>query len=69
MTGRIININEMSGLLEVNIESGTVSIEMLGIYDVDIGDILSGEFELFGLNTLYNNTKNQYMSIFKDNQN
>ncbi len=64
MKGVVKGINRNNGLVAVQLECGEFSIfEPLGGYDIDIGDVISGEIDFDGGNDARNISKDEDMDI------
>ena len=65
MKGKVAMLNpqkEMAVILTENDEFTTV--EVLGDYNIDIGDIILGNLESLGGETFYNETKMERFNVF-----
>jgi exosome complex RNA-binding protein Rrp4 len=70
MRGTIKLINNPKGMLAVETEEGQYSvIELLGEYSPEVGDIVSGNLESTGGETLRNVTQRQDWNVFIQNAN
>ena len=67
MEGQVKNINNHNGWVAVLLENGEYSIfEALGGYDIEVGDIISGEIDFDGGAIAYNRTKDEHMDIITE---
>ena len=65
MNGQITFINQRRGMAAVLTSNGGFTvIELLGGYDVQIGDVVSGDLESHGGETIYNNTQMESMDVY-----
>jgi len=65
MIGKVRAINHKEGLIAVETDSNEFSIiELLGGYDVEMGDIISGDLESLGSETVINKTQKEEMDVF-----
>lgn len=64
MRGRVIGINNRKGFIAVDTGNGITVIELLGGYEVDMDDTVSGDLEAHGGETIINETQNESMEVF-----
>lgn len=65
MRGTIKAINQDKGLIAVETNSGEYSvIELIGGYNVEIDDIISGVLESLGRKTVMNETQSEEIDVF-----
>lgn len=65
MIGKVCAINQQKGLIAVETNSNEFSIlELIGGYDVEIDDIISGDLESLGSETVINKTQTEEMDVF-----
>ncbi len=64
MKGEVIATNPHKGYIAVRTDGGTSVIELLGAYSVEIDDIISGNLERIGGETLRNETQLESMDVF-----
>lgn len=65
MKGKIVLLNPKRGMVTALTENGEyTSFEILGGYDVEIGDVISGNLESLGGETFYNQTKKEKFEVF-----
>jgi len=64
MIGKVRAINHKKGLIAVETSSGDLSlIELLGGYEVEIDDVISGSLESLGCEEVINKTQDEEMSV------
>ena len=64
MKGIVKSVNHKNGLVAVQLENGEYSIfEPLGGYDIEIGDVISGEIDFDGGINAFNHSKNESLDI------
>ena len=65
MTGKVRAINQQKGFIAVETDSNEFSVfELLGGYDVEIGDVISGDLKSLGGETVINKTQSEEMDVF-----
>lgn len=65
MNGIIRAINYNRGIIAVEVDGGDYTIvELCGDYDVNIEDVITGDLESSGGETLFNKTNNEKMDTF-----
>ncbi len=65
MIGKVRAINQQKGFIAVEIDGNEFSvIELLGEYGVEIGDVISGNIESLGRETVINKTQLEEMDVF-----
>ena len=65
MQGTIVLINRKRGLAAVLTENGEfTTFEILGAYDIDLGDIVAGDMEELDHKSWRNVTKNEEIDVF-----
>ncbi len=65
MKGTVVLINRSRGMAALVTASGEhTSFEILGPYDIDPGDILTGDLESLGEETWNNETKLEEIDVF-----
>lgn len=57
MEGRVISINPHKGFIAIKTDGGITVVELLGGYEVEVEDIISGDLESHGGETLFNETQ------------
>ena len=65
MKGKVVMLNpqkELAAILTENDEY--TSVEVLGDYNIDIGDVILGNLESLGSETYYNETKMERFNVF-----
>lgn len=69
MKAEVVIINYQRGMIAAKSEDGEyVIIELLGSYEIEMGDIISHEdFYSMGSEDYYNNTKSEMMSVYVQN--
>lgn len=62
--GKVAVINRRRGLVAIQTEDeDLVVIELLGTYDVDLGDVISGDEFWLGGEDFFNHTKQEELSV------
>lgn len=61
---RVIGFNPRSGLVAVQTDSGITIFELIGDYEISIGDSIRGDFETHGGETYRNVTSGEEMDVF-----
>ena len=65
MQGIVKGINNRKGFIAVETDSGEYAVlELLGGYDVEIGDVISGPLESLGEEEVINLTQSEEMDVF-----
>ena len=64
MKGTVIAVNQQKGFIAVQLDGGITVIELLGGYEVSVGDIICGNLEDHGGETLRNVTENEDMDAY-----
>lgn len=64
MKGRVVGINPSKGYIAVDTSTGITVMELLGGYDVDPDDIISGDLEALGSEVVLNETQAEKMDVF-----
>lgn len=65
MRGIVIAVNSVRGMVVVETDEGSYSaIELIGGYDVELGDILSGNLETEGAETIRNVSQSERMDAY-----
>ena len=64
MQGSVIAVNPRKGFFAVLMDNGITVIELLGGYDVERDDVISGPLETHGSNTVRNVTQGKDMRVF-----
>ena len=65
MRGKVASINKRRGMILVDDgDSEYTWMELLGEYDVDIGDIIEGALHSLGGETVRNVSKREQMSVY-----
>ena len=65
MIGKVRAINNQKGFIAVETDSNEFSvIELLGGYEVEIGDVISGDLETLGGEEVINKTQDEEMDVF-----
>ncbi|MBA7577804.1 hypothetical protein ES708_19659 [subsurface metagenome] len=65
MIGKVRAINQQKGFIAVETDGNEFSvIELLGEYGVEIGDVISGDIESLGGETVINKTQSEEMDVF-----
>ena len=62
MKGEVVNLN--GDLCAVEISTGITIFEILGAHSTGIGDNISGNLENLGGESLFNETKDEYIDTF-----
>jgi hypothetical protein len=62
MKGKVVNLN--GDLCAVEISTGIIVFEILGAHSTEIDDIISGELENLGGESLFNETKDENIDTF-----
>jgi hypothetical protein len=60
----VVKINRSKGWVAVQTDGGYTIFELLGGYDVDVGDVIEGDFRALGGETYANRTKGVRMDVF-----
>ena len=63
MQGTITKIRK-NGFIEIKSETYTSVVELLGAYNVQIGDKFEGNLESLGGETIHNISQDNYMDVF-----
>ncbi|MGY5957430.1 hypothetical protein ACUY4R_001619 [Kosakonia sp. BK9b] len=65
MKGTVVHHEHRIGFIVIRDEKGKFAIaELLGKYDVEMGDVLSGNLQSSGGETLFNQTQDESMEVF-----
>lgn len=64
MKGHVMDVNPRKGFVAIQTDDGITVMELLGGYDVDLEDIITGEFENHGGEIVHNLTKGEDMSVY-----
>ncbi len=65
MKGTVVHHEHRIGFIVIRDDKGQFAIaELLGNYDVEMGDIVSGNLHTNGGETLLNQTQNEAMEVF-----
>jgi hypothetical protein len=64
MNGRVVGINCNKGFIAIDTGSGISVVELLGGYDVEMGDKISGDLEALGGESLYNISQQEEMDTY-----
>ncbi len=64
MKGEVILINYQKGFIAIQTDYGVSVVELLGSYDVEIGDIISGNLDDCGGEDLFNITQDEEMDTY-----
>ncbi|WP_312685759.1 hypothetical protein [Kosakonia sp.] len=65
MKGTVVHHEHRIGFIVIRDEKGEFAIaELLGKYDVEMGDVLSGNLQSSGGETLFNQTQDESMEVF-----
>jgi len=65
MTGTVYKVDQKKGFVYLNLEDGQQCwFELLGGYDIEVGDIVTGNLWTLGGEELTNTTKDYKMSVF-----
>lgn len=68
MRGRIISINQRRGMFVVETEANDCSlVEMLGNYDIEVGNIVDGNLHSLGGEKLKNISIGEIMDVYMQN--
>lgn len=62
MKGKVVGLNK--DLCAVQVSSGITVFEIIGGHVTEIGDIISGNLESVGRESLYNETKHEKIDVF-----
>lgn len=61
---RVIGVNPHKGFIAVQTDGGITVFELIGGYEVNIGDSIRGDFETHGGETYHNDTSGEEMDVF-----
>ena len=61
---RVVGVNPRKGLVAVQTDTGITVFELLGGYEVSVGDSIRGDFETHGGETYFNITTGDEMDVF-----
>lgn len=65
MKGTVIGVNPRIGFIAIRTEEGDLTVaELLGGYEVEPEDEISGDLNALGGETFYNNTQNEEMDVY-----
>lgn len=64
MQGKVIIINNRKGFIAVQTDYGVTVIELLGDYNIELEDIISGDLESCGSEDLFNMTQDEEMNTY-----
>lgn len=64
MKASVIAINTKKGFVAVSTENGITVFELLGGYEVEIGDVISGNLDSLGGETFINETQSEEMDVY-----
>ena len=64
MKANVITINHKKGVVAVETANGITVFELLGGYEVELGDIISGRLESLGSETFRNETKQENLDVY-----
>lgn len=64
MIGKVIGINSRKGLVAVDTTDGITIFELLGGYEINIGDTISGNLDTHEGETLYNKSQNEAIDVY-----
>jgi hypothetical protein len=62
--GKVVGINTRKGFVAVDAANGITVLELLGSYEVEMEDIISGALESLGGETVRNETQNETMEVY-----
>lgn len=64
MKAKVIDINNKRGFVAVETANGITVFELLGLYEVELGDIISGNLESLGDRTFRNETRQESLKVY-----
>lgn len=64
MKSEVIGINPRKSFVAVKTDAGITVFELLGGYDVELGDMISGNLEALGGETFFNETQQEEMEVY-----
>jgi len=64
MQGNVISMNQQKGLYAVQTDLGTTVFEILGGYDIEMDDLISGNQDTHAGEILTNVTQGEKMDVF-----
>ena len=64
MKGTVISVNQRKGFVAARTDHGITVIELLGGYEVEVGDVLTGDLDTHGGEKLRNETKSETMDVY-----
>ena len=64
MRAKVIAVNYHKGFVAVETDGGITVFELLGGYNIQIGDIISGNLESEGSEIFMNETQKEKMDVF-----
>jgi len=64
MEGRVIGVNRKTAFVAVTTDGGITVFELLGGYEIENDDIVSGELENHGGEIILNVTRQEKMDVF-----
>jgi hypothetical protein len=63
LRGPVVGVNLKRGFVAVRTDGGLTIVELLGGYDVQLGDTIAGNLESLGGESLYNETRMEAMDV------
>jgi hypothetical protein len=63
-SGTVVALNRRKGFVAVQADDGYLVFELLGGYEVGLGDVIQGDFRSHGGETFVNRTKGERMDVF-----
>lgn len=64
MAAHVVAVNPRKGFVAVQTSSGITVFELIGAYEVNVGDTIRGDFEALGGETYYNVTEGEELDVF-----
>lgn len=64
MKGNVIAVNIKKGFVAISTDDGITVFELLGGYDVEVGDVISGNLDALGGETFNNETQSEEMDVY-----
>lgn len=64
MAARVVAVNPRKGFVAVQTDDGITIFELLGGYEVSVGDHIRGDFDTHGGETYFNLTSGEEMDVY-----
>lgn len=65
MLGTVVHFDQRTGLVAIRDSNESITLaEVLGGYDIENGNIISGNLHSYGGEDFFNKTTNEYISVY-----